>query len=42
MASEDAQKKASNDPSLQKGKAWIDVASMVVIFVILILVFWLW
>ena len=33
---------ASSDPSLQKGKAWIDVASMVVIFVVLLLVFWLW
>ena len=42
MATDDFEKKASSDPSLQKGKAWIDVASMVVIFVVLLLVFWLW
>ena len=42
MASAEEPQKASSDPSLQKGKAWIDVAAMVVLFVVLIVAFYFW
>ena len=42
MASAEESHKASSDPSLQKGKAWIDVAAMVVLFVVLIVAFYFW
>ena len=42
MARAEESHKASSDPSLQKGKAWIDVAAMVVLFVVLIVAFYFW
>lgn len=42
MATAEEPHKVSSDPALRKGKAWIDVAAMVVIFLVLIIAFYFW